>query len=245
MRATVCSECDHNIVVTDGENVCMKCGFVDSTPDVDDSSIYDTSPVPPLYLSQSIGTGNEIPKSNENAAMRKFFKGGLSPHKNLSCFSNACLKLEIPKHVEQEAWSMFLLISRAMPQKIAEHACIAIFHTCRKNGSAKTDAKIINAIKASFGRKTLPTMTKMTYQHMHVIDYDTARTNEDRYYFNVVLHEKTLGLNIADSVWARCEKQAWYLYTEMYDYDDNYKRRARMAIEDAFMSVHGFGRRVK
>ena len=215
MRAIACIECDHDIVVTDGENVCVKCGFVDNVPDMDDSSIYDGSPVPALYLTQSIGTGNEIPKSNENSAMRKFFKGGLSPHRNLSCFSNACLKLEIPKHVEQEAWSLFLSISKAMPQKIAEHACIAIFHTCRKNGSAKSDGKIINAIKASFGRKTLPTMTKMTYQHMHVMDYDGSRTNEDKYYFNIVLHEKTIDLEI-QSISGR-DASKWHgIYTLRY-----------------------------
>ena len=241
----MCAECEHHIVVTDGENVCVKCGFVDSVPDMDDGSIYDGSPVPTLYLTQSIGTGNEIPKSNENAAMRKFFKGGLSPHRNLSCFSNACLKLDIPKHVEQEAWSLFLSISKAMPQKIAEHACIAIFHTCRKNGTAKPDNEIIDAIKASFGRKTLPTMTKMTYQHMHVLDYDSSRTNEDRYYFNIMLCKKTAKLELPEYIWTRCEQIAWYLYTEIYDGDDNYKRRARTAIDRAFIMVPGFGRRVK
>ena len=241
----MCAECDHNIVTTDGENVCVKCGFVDNVPDMDDSSIYDASPVPPLYLTQSIGTGNEIPKSNENAAMRKFFKGGLSPHRNLSCFSNACLKLDIPKHVQQEAWTLFLSISKAMPQKMAEHACIAIFHTCRKNGAAKPDSEIIDTVKVSFGRKTIPTMTKMTYQHMHVMDYDGSRTKEDRYYFNIVLHEKTIGLNLPEYIWTRCEQMAWYLYTEIYDWDDNYKRRAKAAINSAFAMVPGFGRRVK
>ena len=239
------AECDHNIVATDGENVCVKCGFVDNAPNLDDSSIYDASPVPPLYLSQSIGTGNEIPKSSENAAMRKFFKGGLSPNRNLSCFSNACLKLDIPKHVQQEAWTLFTSICKAMPRKVAEHACIAIFHTCKKTGAAKPGNEIIDAVKASFDRKTLPTMTKMTYQHMRVMVYDGPCANEDRYYFDITLKKKTAGLKLPKSVWARCEQEAWFLYTEVYDGDDNYKRRARKAIDQAFEMVPGYGRRAK
>ena len=238
-------ECGHNFAAADGENVCVKCVFVDNAPNLDDSSIYDTSPAPPLYLSQSIGTGNGIPKSSENAAMRKFFRGGLSPHRNLSCFSNACLKLDIPKHVQQEAWELFVSISKEMPQKIAEHACIAIFHTCKKSGTAKPGNEIIDAVKASFDRKTLPTMTKMTYQYMHVVDYDGSRTNEDIYYFDITLKEKTAGLKLPESVWAGCEQEAWFLYTEVYDWDDNYKRRARKAIDQAFEMVPGYGRRAK
>ncbi len=241
----MCAECNHNFVATDGENVCVKCGFVDDAPNLDDSSIYDTSPVPPLYLTQSIGTGNEIPKGNDTAAVKKFFKGGLSPNRNLSCFSNACLKLDIPKHVQQEAWTLFASICKEMPQKIAEHACIAIFHTCRKNGAAKRDNKIIDAVKASFSRKNLPTMAKMTYQHMNVIDHDDSHTNEDRYYFSIVFNEKTDGLKLSEAAWAGCKQWAWFLYTEIYDLDDNYKRRARTAIDQAFEMAPGYGKRVK
>ena len=245
MGETTCAECGHNIVTTDGENVCVKCGFVEDAPNPDDSSIYDASPVPPLYLSQSIGTGNEIPKGNDTAAVRKFFKGGLSPNRNLSCFSNACLKLDIPKRVQQEAWTLFESVCKAMPRKVAEHACIAIFHTCRKTRTAKPENEIIDAVKASFGRKTLPTMTKMTYQHMHVLVYDSSHTNEDGYYFDITLKKKTAGLKLPESVWVRCEQLAWFLYTEVYDWDDNYKRRARKAIDQAFEMLPGYGRRAK
>ena len=242
MRTT---KCGHNFATTDGESVCVKCGFVEDTPNLDDSSIYDTSPVPPLYLSQSIGTGNEIPKGNDTTAVKKFFKGGLSPNRNLSCFSNVCLKLDIPKRVQQEAWTLFASICKAMPRKVAEHACIAIFHTCRKTGTAKPGNEIIDAVRAGFGRKTLPTMTKMTYQHMHVLDYDSSRANEDRYYFSIVFNEKTYGLKLSESAWAGCGRLAWYLYTEVYDWDDNYRRRARRATDQAFAMVPGYGRRVK
>ena len=243
MGTTVCAEYGHNIAATDGESVCVKCGFADNAPNLDDSSICDTSPAPPLHLSQSIGTRNGIPKSSENAAMRKFFKGGLSPNRNLSCFSNACLKPDIPKRVQQEAWTLFESICKAMPRKIAD--CIAILHTCKKTGTAKPGNEIIDAVRAGFGRKALPTIAKMTYRHMHALDYDGSHTSEDRYYFDITLKEKTAGLKLPESVWTRCEQMARFLYTEIHDLDDNYKRRAGRTIDQAFAMVPGYGRRVK
>ena len=38
---------------------------------------------------------------------------------------------------------------------------------------------------------------------------------------------------------------ARFLYTEIHDLDDNYKRRAGRTIDQAFAMVPGYGRRVK
>ena len=52
-------------------------------------------------------------------------------------------------------------------------------------------------------------------------------------------------MKLPESVWVRCEQLAWFLYTEVYDWDDNYKRRARTAIDQAFEMLPGYGRRAK
>ena len=234
MSATVCAECHHNMVDTGGENVCIKCGFVENGSNINESGIYDSSPVPNLFLSQAIGTGGEIPAGNDTDAVRRFFKGGLSPQKSLSCFSNACQKLKLHKHVQQEAWRLFQSISKKMPQKVAEHACIAIFHTCRKNGTSAPESIIIDAVKRSFGRKNMPTMAKMTYQHMDVIEYDGTRENEDKYYFTIVLMDRTDELKIPEDMFIKHKLYAWFLFTEAYEWDDNFKRRARRAVDQAF-----------
>ena len=206
--------------------------------------IRDSFPAQSPCLSQPAGTGAETPKGNDTAAMGRPFRGYLSHQGDLPYVSNACQKIHLPKHVRHDARQLLASICKAMLRKVAEHACIAIFHICRKTGTAKPGNEIIDAARAGFGRKALPTIAKMTYQHMHVVDYDGSRTNGDRYY-NIVFNEKTYGVEISEAVWARCKQSAWYLYTKIYDWDDNYKRRAGRAIDQAFAMVPGYGRRVK
>ena len=221
------------MILVDGESVCATCGIVDDSPDVDSTSIYDSSPAPNLFLSRSLGTGEEIPQGRENAAVKRFFRGGLNQERNLSRFSNACQKLQLYRHIQHDAWRMFQGISKQMPQKMAEHACLSIFHTCRRNGISTSDDEIIEAVKVSFGRKNLPSMAKIIYQHMSVLKYDGQRKNEDKYYFNLVLKKRTEGMRISKFRLAKCKRAAWFFFTEIYTFDDNYRRRARMAVDGA------------
>ena len=234
MSAPRYAECNHDMVGAAGENVCIKCGMVEDDSNIDYGSAYGSSPAPSLYLSQSVGTGGEIPKGGGTAAVRRYFRGGLSPQKNLSRFSNACQKLRLHKHVEQDAWRVFVTVSKKMPRKAAEHACVAIFLTCRSNGVPIPKDGIIEAVRTSFGRKSMPTMAKMIYQHMHVLVYDGSKKGEGEYYFNVALNERTAGRRIPESRYVGCKQNAWFLFTKTYSWDDSYKRRARRAVDHAF-----------
>lgn len=222
------------MICVEGEFVCTKCGIVESLPDVSNISIYDSSPDPNLFLSQSIGTGEEIPRSSDTASIKKYFKGGLFQQKNLSCFSNACQKLNIPRHTRQDAWKKFQGMCKKMAGHTAEHACVSIFNACRRDGAPVTEDEIIEAVKISFGRKNLPSMAKIIYQHLSVLGHDESRENDDRYYFNIVLKERTKNLRISESRFARCERMAWFFFTEIYMFEGNYKRRARVSVDNAF-----------
>ena len=226
--------CDHNVVNTEGESVCVKCGLVESYSNIDESSTGGSSPAPNLFLSQAVGTGGEIPAGSGTDAARRFFKGGLSPQKSLSCLSNTCQKLRLRRHVELDAWRLFTSISKKMPGKVAEHACVAIFYACRRSGTPAPASDIIDAVKTCFGRKGMPTMAKMIYRHMDVIEYDGTRENEGRYYFNVALMGRTADLDMSESAFAKCKLTAWVLFTGMYDWIDNYGSRAKMSVDRAF-----------
>lgn len=225
--------CRHSLLEVDGESVCALCGAVDDARVVDRAGEYDSSPAPNLFLSRSVGTGKEIPRGDRSAAGR-YFRGGISPQRNLSCFSNACQKIGVSDHVRQDAWRMFRAMCRKAAGSTAEHACVSLFHACREGGTSVTEDEIVDAVMICFGRKSMPSMTRMNYRHMGLVEYGRQCGGEDRYYFNVVLRERTAGLSMPEQSLNRRKRDAWFLFTEIFAEDDNRRRRARRSVDMAF-----------
>ena len=145
------------------------------------------------------------------ATVRRFFRGEPSPQKSLSCLSDVCQKIQLHRHIQQDAWKMFAAISRRMPQKAAGHTRTAALHICGGNVMPVPESGIVEITRTSFGRKNPSTMARVTCQHMP--EYGGSRKNEDRYYSNAVLMERTAGGNATDSGFAMCEWAARPLLT--------------------------------
>ena len=207
MSEDACTGCDRNKTNAYCKSAYVKRGVVKDDSNLDDTHIYDPSPPPNLYLSQSTGTCGEVPRGVGMATVRRFFRGEPSPQKSLSRLSNVCQKIQLHKHIQQNTWKMFAAISRRMPQEAAGHTRTAALHICGGNVMSVPGSGIVEATKTSFGRKNPSTMARMTCQHMP--EYGGSRKNEDRYYFNAILMERAAGGNAMDSGFARCKRTAW------------------------------------
>lgn len=82
-----------------------------------------------------------------------------------SVFSNACDKLNLPRHVSLDSWVIFIKLVKS-PQfrkttlTYGAVAMFAIFVSCRRFGISKSYSQIQRAIKLAFSIKHLPTMLK-------------------------------------------------------------------------------------
>ena len=211
MSEDACTGCGCNKTNAYCKSTCVKRCVVKDDSNLDDTHIYDPSPPPNLYLPQSTWTCGETPRGVGMATVRRFFRGGPSPQKSLSRLSNVCQKIQLHRHIQQDAWKMFAAISRRMPQKVAGHTRTAALHICGGDVMPVPGSGIVEITRTSFGRKNPSTMARMTCQHMP--EYGGSRKNEDRYYFNAVLMERIVGGNAMDSGFARCEWAARLLLT--------------------------------
>ena len=232
------TDCPHErILRSDGEDVCTKCGAVLDSQSIDDAGTGDQSPsAPNLFLDKALGSREGMPKMDGTAAARRYFSGRTSGEKTLSRFSNVCEKLGLPRHVRDDAWGRFSRTSRQVPRRKAEQACIAILHACIDGETAVTDEEIVDAVKKYFNRKKIPSMAKIVHLLMDVLGHNGAK-DYSKYVFNTMLKKLTGDLGMSEAELARHKKFAWSLFTEIYD-EENPKRRARSAIENAF----GLGR---
>ena len=226
--------CPHESVVhSDGEAVCAKCGAVVDGPNANGAGTGGpSSPTPGLFPSRSLGSKEEMPEMDGTAAARRYFRGGTSDERTLSCFSNVCEKLDLPQHVWNDAWERFLRTSRQIPPRKAEHACIAILYACMDGETAVTDGEIISAVKTHFGRKRIPSMAKIVHRLAHVLGDDGAK-DRVKYEFNTMLKRLTADPGMRWDRPDRRKRFAWSLFTDVYK-DGSPKSRARNAIEHAF-----------
>ena len=224
----------------DGENTCTDCGIVKGAEYVGDNIYRNVDTHPNLFITHSLGTKNDVPGMEGMAAVKRYFKGGMGNERVLSCFSNACEKLTMPEYARVDAYNRFMGICRQMLQKTAEHACMAIFRVCRGDGIPIPDGAIIEAVRVSFGRKKMPSMAKMVYQHMHIIESDHMNGGEDKYYFYLVLKQRLRHSCLEEHDYNTRLKIAWYLYQDVYK-AGNHSSRAREAIDHAF----GFAFRIR
>jgi transcription initiation factor TFIIIB Brf1 subunit/transcription initiation factor TFIIB len=80
---------------------------------------------------------------------------------SLSRFSNACSKLNLPRHVSLDAWNMYSKLDKNTNFSTAEKASFALFVSCRRHSIPKSDTEIQKSIKFAFSLNRMPTMFKV------------------------------------------------------------------------------------
>ena len=223
--------CRHDkISCIDGENACTDCGVVFGAEQVNENIYRNSSTQPNLFVSKSLGTRNDVPSMEGMDGVKRYFRGGMSDGRTLSCFSNVCEKLSLPQHIRVDAHNRFGRICKQVSQKTAEHACVAVFRACRGRGIPIPEEEIIEAVRVSFGRKKMASMTKIVYQHMHV-DKDGGDKGE-KYYFYLILNRCLKGMRLTERERTRRIALAWHMFCTMPDGTIN--SRARHAIHAEF-----------
>ena len=139
-----------NISCIDGENACTDCGVVFGAEHVNDDIYRNSNTQPNLFVSRSLGTRNDVPSMESMDGVKRYFRGGMSDERTLSCFSNVCEKLRLPQHIRVDAHNRFGRICKQVSQKTAEHACFAVFRACRGHGIPIPEEEIIEAVRVSF-----------------------------------------------------------------------------------------------
>ena len=226
--------CPHeSIVRSDGEAVCTKCGAVVDGPNADGAGTGGpSSPMPGLFPPRSLGSREVMPEMDGTADARRYFRGGMFDEMTLWRLSSVCDQLELPQHVQDDAWKRFLRTSGQVPPRKAEHACMAIFYACMDGETAVTDGEIIDAVKTHFGRKRIPSMSKILHRFAHMLG-DGGAKDHDKYMFNTMLRRLTVDPGMQWDRLDRRKRFAWLLFTDVYR-DGGPKGRARNAIEHAF-----------
>ena len=198
--------CEHpNVVQADGEVVCTSCGTV-----IDDDTLIalhgchdndvvanssmpqtwggvDSESRPNLYVANSLGTSNSIPKMAGMQLLQLYCKGGIETDRDrrnktrLSRFSNACEKMGFGQAQAQTAWTLFQRVAKTTsPRKAADAAAWSIYQTCKMYSIPASSDEILDVVKSNFGRKTMPNMLRILYSCMASSDESLAATVADR-----------------------------------------------------------------
>ena len=225
--------CRHQSVsCIDGENACTNCGVVFGAEYVNENIYRNANAQPNLFVSRSLGTRNDVPSMAGMEGVKRYFRGGMSDERTLSCFSNVCEKLRLPQHIHVDAHNRFERICKQVVQKTAGHACVAIFRTCRSHGIPIPESDIIGAVRVSFGRKKMVSMTKPVYQHMHV-DKEEGGDKGERYYFYLILHRRHKDGSMPEREYHVRLSMAWFLFCNAFRHG-TISSRARRSIDHAF-----------
>ena len=137
------------IITESGEIVCRSCGVVlgmENSPEASTDSA--------VNLFQEIQPGGRPVKIE---ATSRIHEQKLA----LSSFSNACSKLELPRHVALDAWNMYSKLDKNTSFSTAEKASFALFVACRRHSIPKSDTEIQKSIKFAFSLNRMPTMFKV------------------------------------------------------------------------------------
>jgi hypothetical protein len=240
--------CKHSaITTTDIDKVCNECGMVIEENIESTSTIYDNvaDNTANLYEIKSLGSKQIIPEMAETTLLRMFYKGGQSPKvdKDLSQFSNTCAKLQVPFAAQRYAWNEFSkYVGKDETRKIAEYACLFIYHACKKHGYPVTDDEVINAAKICFGRKKIRSMIKIGYMFLNAKKNFNKDTLEfinsynglyDEYYFNINWKKMTKGMELTELKYNQKKALAWK-YTKSVFREGTFDKRSKRAIGAVF-----------
>jgi transcription initiation factor TFIIIB Brf1 subunit/transcription initiation factor TFIIB len=159
---------EYHIMTTTHEIVCKACGVVLEMDNSQESSVGST-----INLFQEIAAGCKPVKLESCVRIHE-------PKLTASSFSNACDKLNLPRHVSIDAWNIFVKLTKNQHKNktaLNAHsslktqnsirlsngviAMFSIFVSCRRFSVSKFESQIQNAVKLSFSLKHLPTMLKV------------------------------------------------------------------------------------
>ena len=141
--------CEDHVITESNEIVCKTCGVVlgiENYPEVNTEKTAN--------LFQEIQPGCRPAKID---AATRIHEKKLA----LSSFSNACSKLNLPKHVSLDAWNMYSKLDKNTRFSTAEKASFALFVSCRRHAIPKSEYEIQRSIKFAFSLSRMPTMFKV------------------------------------------------------------------------------------
>ncbi len=189
------SEC--RIMTVTHEIICKACGVV---LEMDNSQEVGTEST--INLFQEITPGCKPVKLESCMRIHE-------PKPPSSSFSNACDKLNLPRCVSLEAWSIYVKLTKnRLVQKETKlknqnspkiqnstklsngvMAMFSIFISCRRYGISKSDSQIQRAVKLSFLLKRLPSMLKAFSLVKPLATELGVRSDENHleYYLNIYL----------------------------------------------------------
>lgn len=162
------TKCTHNFkdnVTLDHEIICKSCGAVLGIEDTQGESSCVG-----INLFQEVQPGCKPVKLELH--MRNYEQKYLS-----SLFSNACDKLNLPRHVSLTAWNAFIKILKNRRSKNlydlngdclnnaflsrASIALFALFTSCRQFHISKSENEIRDAVSLAFSVKCIPTLLRI------------------------------------------------------------------------------------
>jgi len=231
-------------VASNGERVCTKCGVVIDGPRDGASSdtVIRNSKTANLYHLNVVGSGNRAPnlpascgRSGRELRRRVHHDSMDRKDRNVSMFSNACDRISLPVTLQQAALSEFQRISDGgfTAKMAADRACYAIYVTCVSHGIATAQEEIISAVRASYNRKKMPTMTKIMFRY-HAGSGLYSSDAADRHLWGIALRRRLGGRTMSQMLFEKLNRRAFQLYREVYVYGSR-KRRMTQAIDYVFV----------
>lgn len=164
---------DNHIVTENHEIVCKRCGVVLGTDNSQEIATEST-----LNLFHEIEPGTK-------PARLECTKRTHEHRSDTSLFSNACDKLDLPRHCYLEAWNTYTKLRNNTTYSKADIASFALFTASRRYSIPKSEQEIQDAIRMAFRVKRIPTMLKV--------------------FSRIKLTAETLGINYKD------ESESYYL----------------------------------
>lgn len=167
---------DDQVITESNEIVCKSCGVVLG---IDDT--FETNTESIVNLFQEVQPGCKPVKID---ATTRIHEQKLA----LSSFSNACSKLNLPRHVCLDAWNMYSKLDKNTNFSTAEKASFALFVSCRRHSIPKSDTEIQKSIKFTFSLNRMPTMFKVFSLIKIIAKEDLKIKCDDDNYLNYYLN---------------------------------------------------------
>ncbi|MFY9299913.1 MAG: hypothetical protein WAO91_01815 [Candidatus Nitrosotenuis sp.] len=170
---------DNHIVTENHEIVCKRCGVVLGTDNSQEISTEST-----LNLFHEIEPGTKPVKIDCTKRTHEH-------RSDISLFSNACDKLDLPRYCYLEAWNTYTKLRNNTTYSKADIASFALFTASRRYSIPKSEKEIQDAIRMAFRVKRVPTMLKvfsrikLTAENLG-INYKDEKKSES-YYLNLYL----------------------------------------------------------
>ncbi len=171
---------DYHVVTENHEIVCKRCGVVLGTDNSQEIATEST-----LNLFHEIEPGTKPVKID-------CIKRTHEHRSDISLFSNACDKLDLPRYCYLEAWNTYTKLRNNTTYSKADIASFALFTASRRYSIPKSDKEIQDAIRMAFRVKRVPTMLKvfsrikLTAENLG-ISYSKDEKKSESYYLNLYL----------------------------------------------------------